>query len=325
MKFVAPDLPPPLARWTSRVAFFSLALLATAIFLHRLFPLPTAVALNIVAAAFAGAALALLLALLASIQIWRTGLPGTARVVAGLAVAGCMLGGPLLLLPQLRSLPAINDLSTNTASPPQFVALAKARPRNTVAYPGARFASLQQEAYPDLKTLVVDRPVEEAYELVSDALRRQKIKVAREEPPSPNNPKGTIEATDRTLVFGFYDDLAIRVEGDGKQSRIDLRSASRYGRHDLGRNAERIRTVLKEIVARLEATVPTASGERIGSLIKKKRLLKRAKEGDPKSKDPKSAGGPAQADGSRAPQQKAQQPPKDAGRGRGRRQGQSFE
>ena len=226
----------------------------------------------------------------------------------------------------------INDITTNVKNPPQFVALAKVRPKNTVAYP-ARFASLQQEAYPDLKTLTVDRPPEEAFELVTEALRRLKIKIVREDGPTAQNPKGTLEATDRTLVFGFYDDMAIRVEGQGqgmgqgqaKSSIVDIRSASRYGRHDLGRNAERIRAVLKEFVARLEATVPTATGERIGSLIKKKRLLKRAKDGLLKSMDPKNAGAAAPADAPRAPQQKAQPPPKDAGRGRGRRQGQSFE
>lgn len=325
MKFVAPDLPPPLARWTSRVAFFSLALLGAAIFLHRLFPMPTAVALNLVKTAFAGAALAVVLAVLAGIQIWRTGRPGTARVVAGLAVGGAMLGGPLLLLPQLRGLPAINDISTDTKSPPQFVTLAKARPAGTVAYPGARFASLQQEAYPDIKTLTIDRPVEEVFEIVTDALRRQRIKSVREDPPGPQNPRGSIEATDRTLVFGFYDDMAIRVEGEGGKSRIDLRSASRYGRHDLGRNAERIRAVLKEIVARLEATVPTASGERVGSLLKRKRLLKRLKDAQSKAQEAKSANGPAQSDAPHGPQQKAQPPRQDAGRGRGRRQGQSPE
>jgi len=37
-----------------------------------------------------------------------------------------------------------------------------------------------------------------------------------------------------------------------------VRSASRFGRHDLGRNAERVRQVLKEIVMRLESVVPAA-------------------------------------------------------------------
>ena len=48
MRFVVQDLPPPSARWTTRLAFFSAALLASALFLHRLFGMPTPVAVNVV-------------------------------------------------------------------------------------------------------------------------------------------------------------------------------------------------------------------------------------------------------------------------------------
>jgi uncharacterized protein (DUF1499 family) len=54
--------------------------------------------------------------------------------------------------------------------------------------------------------------------------------------------QGRIEAIDRTLIFGFVDDIAIRITPQGDGSRIDLRSASRAGVSDLGVNAKRIRT-----------------------------------------------------------------------------------
>lgn len=324
MKFIAPDAPPPLARWTSRVAFFSLALLGAAVFMHRLFATPTPVAVNLVGTAFIGAALALLLAIGAAVQIWRTGKPGTPRVLVGSLLGVGLLTWPLYYLPQFESLPALYDVSTDTASPPAFVALAKQRGKARLDYP-RRFAAGQAEAYPDLRPLIVDRGAEEAFELTSDALRRLKIAIVREEPPTAQNGKGSIEAVDRTLVFGFYDDIAVRVQGDTRSARIDLRSASRWGRHDLGRNAERLRQILKEIVARLEATVPTASGERVGSLLRRKRLLKRHKAADQKSAAPTAQPGAAQPGAQRAPAQKATPPSKDGGRGRGRRSGQSFE
>lgn len=324
MKFIAPDAPPPLARWTSRLAFFSLGLLGAAVFMHRLFATPTPVAINLVGTAFVGAALALLLALAAGVQIWRTGKPGTPRVIVGSLVGLALLAWPLFYLPQLSGLPTMYDVTTDTVSPPVFAALAAERGKARLDYP-RRFAAAQTEAYPDIRPLVVDRSAEEAFELTSDALRRLKIKIVREEPPSAQGGKGTIEAVDRTLVFGFYDDVAVRIQGDAKSARIDLRSASRWGRHDLGRNAERLRGILKEIVARLEATVPTATGERIGSLIKRKRLARRHKAGDPKSAAPQSSPSAARSGAQRAPQQKAQPQSKDAGRGRGKRSGQSFE
>ena len=56
---------------------------------------------------------------------------------------------------------------------------------------------------------------------------------------------GRIEATDRTLWFGFADDVVIRIAdtGDGG-SRVDVRSLSRVGVGDLGANAQRVREYL---------------------------------------------------------------------------------
>jgi hypothetical protein len=109
--------------------------------------------------------------------------------------------------------------------------------------------------------------------------------VVREEGPTAEGGEGTIEAVDRTIVAGFYDDVAIRVTGSDATARIDIRSSSRFGRTDFGANAERIRTLMKEIVTRLESTVPVAEG---GAPSAKKAatdpaLLKRERSGDPKS------------------------------------------
>ena len=48
-------------------------------------------------------------------------------------------------------------------------------------------------------------------------------------------------------IMGFRDDVALRVRADGDGARIDVRSASRYGRHDFGTNAARIRSLLEDI------------------------------------------------------------------------------
>ena len=46
-----------------------------------------------------------------------------------------------------------------------------------------------------------------------------------------------LEATDQTMIMGFTDDVVVRVEGTLNRSRIDIRSASRYGVVDFGQNA----------------------------------------------------------------------------------------
>ena len=52
-----------------------------------------------------------------------------------------------------------------------------------------------------------------------------------------------IEASEHSFWMGFTDDIVVRVAAADSGSRIDVRSASRHGRSDLGVNAAaRIRT-----------------------------------------------------------------------------------
>lgn len=261
--------PPPLgpsffARWTSRIAVFSAVLLAAALFLHRLFSLPTPIAENLTWVAFAGAGLSLLMSVAATIGIWRTGRPGTARVVFAVLVSLGLMLWPLLFLPKYEGLPSINDVTTDVSSPPAFVEIAKQRRpgANPIDYPGLSFARKQLIAYPDIKPIEIDRSTDEVFELAVDAAKRLKMEIVHQEAPdvAAGRP-GLIEIADRTLILGLYDDVAIRVAGTGQHARVDVRSASRYGGHDLGRNADRVRVILKEVVTVMESTVPAARGE----------------------------------------------------------------
>lgn len=254
------EAPTALAVWSGRVAVFSAALLISALFLHRLFSVPTPVALNLLKLSILGGLVAMALSALAVVEIWRHGSRGTSRVVLASLLSLCVVAWPLLALPQVRAYPEINDVTTDTVSPPPFDTLAARRPpgANVPDYPGETFASQQHEAYPDLKTLLINRSVAEAYEVSVDAVRRLGMKIVSETPPGEEAPaQGLVEAFDRTLVWGFYDDVVVRVVGNRVTAQIDVRSASRFGRHDLGRNAQRARRLLGEIVARLEATVST--------------------------------------------------------------------
>ena len=67
-------------------------------------------------------------------------------------------------------------------------------------------------------------------------------------PPQGTAPRdGLIEAIARTPILGFRDDVAVRVRATHEGARIDVRSASRYGRHDLGANAARVRALIEDI------------------------------------------------------------------------------
>ena len=78
-------------------------------------------------------------------------------------------------------------------------------------------------------------------------------------PPPDGNSPGSVEAVDRTLLMGYRDDVAVRVTPAGDGSRVDARSASRYGERDFGQNARRITAFLHAL---RENLAPTAGGER---------------------------------------------------------------
>ena len=51
----------------------------------------------------------------------------------------------------------------------------------------------------------------------------------------------------RTPIMGFRDDIVVRIRPGPEGARVDIRSASRYGRSDLGANASRVRALVEDI------------------------------------------------------------------------------
>ena len=58
-----------------------------------------------------------------------------------------------------------------------------------------------------------------------------------------------LEAVDRSPLFGFADDVVVRVTAMADGSRVDVRSVSRVGKGDLGANAKRIRRFFEPFCA----------------------------------------------------------------------------
>jgi uncharacterized protein (DUF1499 family) len=150
---------------------------------------------------------------------------------------------PALLWYRVQHLPHIHDISTDTANPPEYRAvlpLRKNDPNSTVY--DSRQAALQNEAYPDVRTLLLKTPPRVVFD---DALR-----IAGElgwDIVEANASALRIEATDTSLLFGFKDDVVIRIEAVADGSRIDLRSLSRVGGSDFGVNAKRIRRFISRL------------------------------------------------------------------------------
>lgn len=297
----------PSARWANRLAQFFACLLLITIPLHRFGGLTTPVALNVFAVALGGALLAMLLGLYALIRIWVKGDGGAFRACFAILVAAAMLAWPVTYYALHMRLPVIADVSTDTASPPRFAALAAKRGAgaNPVAYPGGTAAQQQQQAYPDLRTFIIDRSVDEAFDLVEEAVRRLRWKPLVAEPPSLRPAKaGIIEIAEQTMVIGFWDDVVIRVEGSNTRARVDVRSASRYGAFDFGQNAARIRRFLVELQTRVDAAGP--GGVRRLRTTRSGAMVKKGKQGDPSPASPQNERDRAPTNAPRGREQKAQ-------------------
>jgi len=164
---------------------------------------------------------------------------GLVMMLLGLLPAAVIIAA---LGPSRLTSPMIHDITTDTLDPPQFAEVKKIRTdaHNTVEYGGAEIATQQQSAYPDLapirSTMNPDDALTEATQVVKD-LGWEFINI--------DYNQGIVEAYDTTRLFGFVDDVVIRVRRDGAGSRIDVRSVSRYGKGDLGKNADRIRAFIR--------------------------------------------------------------------------------
>jgi len=182
------------------------------------------------------------LALAGGVKTGRWAL-GAAGIAVGLAVVSI----PSAVIVSARDKPAIHDITTDPDSPPLFVAILPLRTgaANPPEYPGGDVTAQQRRAYPDIQPLVLQVSAEQAFNRALTAVRDLGWNVV-----ASDREAGRIEAVDTTFWFGFKDDVVIRVrETNPGSARIDVRSKSRVGVSDLGRNARRIRMLLERLRA----------------------------------------------------------------------------
>ncbi len=236
-----------LAAWSRRLALFALAVAALSIVIVRSNLLEIEPALATFGAALVFAALAILLSFPAFVVIWRTGKSGLGSAIAGLILGLLLLAYPGYLGYRASKLPPISDITTDPDNPPRFDALARQRPGDRIAYPGAAAAEMQQRAYPDVMPLQVNAPVKLTFDIALALVTKRKWHVANARPPGAGRRDAVIEATARTPIMGFRDDVVIRVSPNSEGARVDMRSASRYGLYDFGANAARVRSLLEDL------------------------------------------------------------------------------
>jgi len=252
-----------LAVWARRVALFSLAATLIAVIIVRSGALEIVPALSTLAGALVLAVVAILLAFGAAVVIWIEGIGGLRQALSALLIGFALIAYPLYLGIKAYHLPAIYDVTTDPIDPPRFDAIARLRPRdaNPITYEGLYAAEQQHAAYSDIEPDLTDSTPQEAYAAAMKVITKRKWRVVDARPPQGGEPRlvdarapqataprdGFIEAIARTPILGFRDDVVVRVRSTSDGARIDVRSASRYGRHDFGSNAARVRHLIGDI------------------------------------------------------------------------------
>lgn len=247
------------ATWARRIALFFLQLLILTVLLHRFASLGTQAALNLIAVSMAGLLLAIAIAIFSIVRIWFGGQTGATQAAAAIFIAIIGLAVPSYFLHHTLTLPALTDIETTPGEPLVFKVLNTQRPAdaNPLNVPDGSNAAEQEAAYPDIEPMMLERAAPEVFSIVQEAVERLGWTIASSEPPGESG-IGRIEASEETLIMGFTEDVLVQVKGDDTHAVIDARSVSRYGWHDLGRNAERIRALFAEITTALEKGEKTA-------------------------------------------------------------------
>ncbi len=170
--------------------------------------------------------------------------------LAILALIGAGVGSLTYFIPETfrapegENYPPIHDISTDTVTPPTFVAVLplRANAANTVVYGGSegmtpeKLAELQKQAYPDIQPWQSNESKQVVFEKALAAVQQLGWDLVDQ-----NFNEGRIEATDTTLWFRFKDDVVVIVTESNGMTTVNARSVSRVGRGDVGANAKRLR------------------------------------------------------------------------------------
>jgi uncharacterized protein (DUF1499 family) len=160
------------------------------------------------------------------------------RAVIGTLVS-LVIALPILMMVARGGKNRINDITTDTTAPPEFV-FALTLPQNQgrdMKYDPAKYAAAQEQIYGIIAPLKEKVEPSAAFARVLDEAQ----KIPTWKVTYSDQSKNTLEAVATSKLFHFQDDIIveIRPSPDG-ESLIEMRSKSRDGTGDFGVNARRI-------------------------------------------------------------------------------------
>ncbi|UCI06853.1 DUF1499 domain-containing protein [Mesorhizobium sp. B1-1-8] len=249
------------AGWSRRTGAFSLVLLLTVLAGYRLDLVDTPPFLWVLAVVALLAAFALLLAGLALARIWSFGDRGGRDLSVGALLAVLVLAPYGVAVYWATIYPPLRDISTDLDDPPVLDTSDRTSDMSALSPPTPGEQSLQADAYPLVTGRSYNLPFETVVDAVETVLDRRDWQLSAPYPDISGQSQATITAVAKGFALGLPADIAIRITDNGDAVVVDMRSASRYGRYDLGDNAARITDFLGELDQEVAGQVGAAPAD----------------------------------------------------------------
>jgi len=245
------------AIWARRFGSLAVPLTIVPVLLHREQFISSADFAIVESVAAGVAALALILSLSAYVRLWITGDQGWGKASWGLFFAiVCLL--PFAYLGALAArYPLVNEVATNFADPLPLSSSIRVVPT------GAALQQVVAATFPNARTRTYPIDATQMFATIEDLVDQRGWDVrTRREPPTALD-SGQLNAIS-VDIFGFRDEVAIRVQGSPAGSTVDMRSVPLSGFHDFGENGKRVEEFLLALDAKITLLLrdaPQAPGE----------------------------------------------------------------
>lgn len=232
------------AIWARRFGSLAVPLTVVPVLLHREQFMSSADFAIVESVAAGVAALALILGLSAYVRLWITGDRGWGKATWGMFFALICLTPFGWLGYQAVRYPLVNEVATSFGDPLPLSSAIRVVPT------GAALQELVAAKFPNARTRSYPIDATQMFEAIEDLVDQRGWEVrTRREPPTALD-SGQLNAISVSL-FGFRDEVAIRVVGTPSGSTVDMRSVPLSGFHDFGENGRRV----EEFLLALDQTI----------------------------------------------------------------------
>jgi uncharacterized protein DUF1499 len=247
------------AIWARRAARLTLPVLIIAVILHRIGYIASPAFLAVAATGLLIALFAFIAGGIALVRIWISGDRGWGPALFSLGVGTLVLAPVVYTTLEGARFPAVHDVSTSFSNPPPILGTNELG--LAIGFDDPEMRAEMRAAFPGAVTRTYDVEVTDLFEVVANLIAARKWAPRTRSRPVDDLASGRINVVATTIV-GWRDEIAITLRPVAGGTALDMRSASYFGDHDLGKNGRRIEKFLADLDEIIMSTpLPIHAGE----------------------------------------------------------------